>query len=139
MKRETMIQAQTDQLDALLAMINEDLEAADCPMEHMVSVAICAEEIFVNVAHYGYPNGEGKVRVIEEIEDQTITLELQDWGTPYNPLEKEDPDITLSAKDRQVGGLGIYMVRNMMDGVSYEYRDEKNCLKMWKSWRQADQ
>lgn len=139
MKRETMIQAQTDQLDALLAMINEDLEAAGCPMEHMVSVAICAEEIFVNVAHYGYPNGEGKVRVIEEIEDQTITLELQDWGTPYNPLEKEDPDITLSAKDRQVGGLGIYMVRNMMDGVSYEYRDEKNCLKMWKSWRQADQ
>lgn len=136
MKKETTIQARTDQLDALLAMINDDLEAAGCPMEHIVTVSICAEEIFVNVAHYGYPNGEGAVRVIEEIGAETITLELQDWGTPYNPLEQDDPDVTLPAGERQVGGLGIFMVRNMMDGVSYEYRDEKNCLKMWRSWRQ---
>jgi anti-sigma regulatory factor (Ser/Thr protein kinase) len=134
LRKEQLIQAKTEQLDALLAMLNQDLEEAGCPPDVVVSVGICAEEIFVNVAHYGYPDGEGKVLVIEEIEENRITLELQDWGTPYDPLEREDPDITLSAEERQIGGLGIFMVRNMMDGVSYEYRDEKNCLKMWKEW-----
>lgn len=134
MRKETLMKAKTEQLDALLAMLNADLEEAGCPTELVISIGICAEEIFVNVAHYGYPEGSGDVFVIEEIKDQTITLELQDWGKPYNPLEREDPDITLSAEERQVGGLGIYMVRNMMDGVTYEYKDGKNCLKMWKKW-----
>ena len=134
MRKETLMKAKTEQLDALLAMLNADLEEAGCPTELVISIGICAEEIFVNVAHYGYPEGSGDVFVIEEIKDQTITLELQDWGKPYNPLEREDPDITLSAEERQVGGLGIYMVRNMMDGVTYEHKDGKNCLKMWKKW-----
>lgn len=134
MRKEQIIQAQTEQLDALLAMLDRDLGEAGCPQETVVAVGICAEEIFVNVAHYGYPDGEGKVLVIEEIGEKKITLELQDWGAPYDPLEREEPDITLSAEERQVGGLGIFMVRHMMDGVSYEYRDGKNCLKMWKEW-----
>lgn len=135
MKREVSIQTKTEQLDRLLALIDGDLKEAGCPEDVMISVGICAEEIFVNVAHYGYPDGTGEVHVIEEIEGQTVTLELQDSGTPYNPLLREEPDITLPAKERQVGGLGIFMVRGMMDGVSYEYRDGHNCLKMWKSWQ----
>lgn len=134
MRRETWIKAEKEQLDGLLALINGDLEQAGCTQEVMIAVGICAEEIFVNVASYGYPHGEGDVQVIEEIEGRRITLELRDGGIPYNPLAREDPDITLSAEERQVGGLGIFMVRSMMDGVSYEYRDEKNCLKMWKEW-----
>jgi anti-sigma regulatory factor (Ser/Thr protein kinase) len=134
MRKEQLMQAKTEQLDALLDMINADLSEAGCPDATAVSVGICVEEIFVNVAHYGYPDGVGDVRIIEDIEGDSITIEIQDWGTPYNPLEREDPDITLSAEERQVGGLGIYMVRNMTDGVSYEYRDGMNCLKMWKKW-----
>ena len=137
MKREVSIQAKTEQLDRLLALIDGDLREAGCPEDVMISVGICAEEIFVNVAHYGYPDGTGEVRVLEEIEGQTVTLELQDTGTPYNPLLREEPDITLPAGERQVGGLGIFMVRSMMDGVSYEFKDGQNCLKMWKSWQSA--
>lgn len=137
MKREVSIQAKTEQLDGLLALIDRDLREAGCPEDVMVSVGICAEEIFVNVAHYGYPDGTGEVRVLEEIEGQTVTLELQDCGTPYNPLLRQEPDITLPAGERPVGGLGIFMVRGMMDGVAYEFRDGYNCLKMWKSWQSA--
>jgi anti-sigma regulatory factor (Ser/Thr protein kinase) len=133
-RKEQLIRAKTEQLDSLLDSVNVDLEAAGCPAATVVSVGICLEEIFVNVAHYGYPEGNGDVRIIEEIENDEITLEIEDWGVQYNPLLREDPDITLSAEERQIGGLGIYMVRNMMDGVSYEYRDGMNCLKMWKKW-----
>lgn len=134
MKRETLLKARTEQLDELLAVINGDLEEAGCAPDVVIAVDICAEEIFVNVAHYGYPDGEGDVQVFEEIADRTITLEFCDRGTPYNPLLQEDPDITLSAQERKVGGLGVFMVKRMMDGVSYEYRNGKNCLKMWKGW-----
>ena len=73
-------------------------------------------------------------RIEERIEERRISLCFQDRGTPYNPLEKKDPDTTLSAEDRQIGGLGIFMVKNMMDTVEYAYEDGCNRLTMTLSW-----
>lgn len=133
-KREIVLEAQTEKLDLLLDTLREDMEKAECPMEKQMSVEICAEEIFVNIAHYAYGEMCGKAYIASETEKGKILLCFRDQGMPYNPLEKEDPDTTLSAEERQIGGLGIFMVKNMMDQVSYEYKDGFNCLTMTMTW-----
>ena len=93
------------------------------------------EEIFVNIAHYAYKTGIGKAVVRVEITDElaTVTITFMDHGVEYNPLERDDPDITLSAEERDIGGLGIFMTKNLMDDVTYEYNEGKNILKLKKS------
>lgn len=132
--RTIELEAQTDKLDTLLTLLEKDLEAAECPQETRTVVEICAEEIFVNIASYAYGEETGMARIEERIEERRISICFQDRGTPYNPLEKKDPDTTLSAEDRQIGGLGIFMVKNMMDTVEYAYEDGCNRLTMTLSW-----
>ena len=86
------------------------------------------EELYVNVAHYAYPSGDGWAEIRGSFEDGVITLRLIDCGTPYDPLAKPDPDIMLSGEEREIGGLGIYMVKNMVDKMEYVYRDGCNQL-----------
>lgn len=133
-KKTIELEAQKEELDKLLEIIETDLESVGCPPEKMTVTAICAEEIFVNIASYAYGDEPGEAWIDEEIEKGRISLCFQDCGKPYNPLEKEDPDITLSAEERQIGGLGIFMVKNMMDTVTYEYREGRNRLTMTLSW-----
>ena len=133
-KREIVLEAQTEKLDLLLDTLREDMENAGCPMEKQMSVEVCAEEIFVNIAHYAYGENSGRAYITSEIEKNRISLCFRDQGIPYNPLEKEDPDTTLSAEERQIGGLGIFMVKNIMDRMSYEYKDSFNCLTMTMTW-----
>ncbi len=128
------LEAQTAKLDELLEIIGSDLERAGCPPEKQTAVAICAEEIFVNIASYAYDGGTGMVRIEEEMGKRCVRLCFKDEGRQYNPLNREDPDTTLSAEERGVGGLGIFMVKNMADAVSYEYRDGKNRLTMTLGW-----
>ncbi len=132
--RTMELEAQTDQLNTLLELLERDLEKADCPQETRTVVEICAEEIFVNIASYAYGEENGVARIEEKIEERQISLCFQDRGKPYNPLEKKDPDTTLSAEERQIGGLGIFMVKNMMDTVEYAYEDGWNRLTMTLSW-----
>ena len=89
---------------------------------------VCSEEIYVNIASYAYPNQEGIVEVSINKTDNEIILNFVDSGIPYNPLEKPNPDITLSLEERQLGGLGIFMVKKMAKDVIYERKDEKNIL-----------
>ena len=100
----------------------------------MMEIDVAAEEIFVNIANYAYAPKEGKASVRVQVSEDPaeVTISFADSGTPYNPLEKEDPDVTLSAEEREIGGLGIYMTKEFMDHVSYEYRDGKNILTMRK-------
>lgn len=133
-KKTIELEAQKEKLDTLLEIIERDLESAGCPPEKMTMTAICAEEIFVNIASYAYEDKTGEARIDEEIKKGRISLCFQDSGKPYNPLEKEDPDTTLSVQEREIGGLGIFMVKNMMDTVTYEYRDGWNRLTMTLSW-----
>ena len=127
---ELTIEARTDKLDEVLAFVDRGLEELDCPPKVQMQIDVAVEEIFVNIASYAYGRKEGMPTLIfEESGDRTaVTITFMDEGVPYDPLGKPDPDITLGAEDRQIGGLGIFMVKKSMDRVDYEYKNGKNCL-----------
>jgi len=114
------------------------LEKRDCTPREQTQVLIAAEEIFINIASYAY-EGEGGSAVVRLKLEQgnVLSLQFEDGGKPYNPLENEDPDIALSAEEREVGGLGIYLVKKSMDNVTYQYVDGKNCLTLVKRLKYA--
>ena len=123
--------ASIDNIDDVLDFINQELEEHDCPMKTSMQIDIAAEEIFVNIAHYAYPGGTGEATVtcsIEEGDRLCAVIGFIDRGIPYDPLSRADPDITLSAEERSIGGLGIYMVKKSMDSVEYKYVDGQNML-----------
>ena len=124
------VDATVDNLNKVLAFIDEQLEANNCPMRVMLEIDVAAEEIFVNVASYAYTSGIGSVAIEVNFEEQpkAVAIRFIDSGIPYNPLEKEDPDVTLPAEKRGIGGLGVFMVKKSMDEVTYEYKDGKNHL-----------
>ena len=103
-------------------------------MKAQIQISVAVEEIFVNIANYAYAPEEGPATLRLEVDEEplVVTVTFIDHGTPYDPLAKEDPDITLSAEDRQIGGLGIFMVKETMDEVIYEYKDGQNILKLKK-------
>jgi anti-sigma regulatory factor (Ser/Thr protein kinase) len=125
--KELLIEAKTDNLDEVLDFINTELETADCPMKLQMQIAIAVEEIFVNIAHYAYNPEVGGAAIRVAVGDEVI-IEFEDKGKAYNPLLKDDPDITADAEEREVGGLGIFMVKNIMDAVEYRHEDGKNIL-----------
>ena len=101
-----------------------------------MQIALAVEEIFVNIANYAYNPGKGNATVRVEVEKDplTVTITFIDGGVPYDPLKKDDPDVTLSAEERSIGGLGVFLVKKTMDDVSYEYKDGKNILSIKKQF-----
>ena len=132
--KELEIEALSENLPQVLAFVDEQLEAADCPMKIQIQIDIAVEEIFVNIAHYAYAPETGKAMVrIETLADPpSVDITFIDNGVPYDPLAKADPNNTLSAEERQIGGLGIFMVKKSMDDVKYEYLDGHNILTLKK-------
>ena len=130
------VKAEDMQLHTILAYIDAQLENAGCPKRTGMQIAIAAEEIFVNIAHYAYDGKKGDVivRINMTSDREGISITFEDNGTPYNPLTREDPDIDLCAEQRKIGGLGIYIVKKSMDEILYEYRDGKNQLTIRKYW-----
>ena len=124
------VDATVDNLNKVLAFIDEQLETNNCPMRVMLEIDVAAEELFVNVASYAYTSGIGSVAIEVNFEEKpkAVAIRFIDSGIPYNPLEKEDPDVTLPAEKRGIGGLGVFMVKKSMDEVTYEYKDGKNHL-----------
>lgn len=124
------IDATIKNMDPVLDFVNRELEAINCPIADSISIAIAVEELFVNITHYAYNPEVGQAQIICEVEDDptTVIITLLDGGKPYNPLQRDDPDITLSAEQRDMGGLGIFMVKQSMDNVNYEYKDGKNII-----------
>lgn len=129
---EKIFPAKVEELDNVTAFIEEECEKIECPLKDQMQINIALEEMFVNVAHYAYHPEDGLVEVQVSGEDKTLTISLIDTGTPYNPLAKEDPDITLEANERQIGGLGIFMTKKIMDEVEYKFEDGKNIFTMKK-------
>lgn len=123
--KELQISAQIENLDEVLAFVEAELE--DCPPKAAMQIAVAVEEVFVNIAHYAY-NPEIGGAVIRVSVGESVTIEFEDNGKPYNPLEKSDPNITESADEREIGGLGIFMVKNIMDSVEYKHESGKNIL-----------
>ncbi len=131
---ELSIQAKKDNLDQVLAFVDVELEVLDCPMKVQLQIDIAVEEIFVNIANYAYADNNGEVSISTGISDTTRTLFITftDSGMPYNPLQKPDPDVSLSAEEREVGGLGIFIVKKSMDDVVYERKNGQNLLTLYK-------
>ena len=126
--------AKTDALSEVLGFVEETLESYECSMKNQTAICVAIEEVFVNVASYAYGEGSGDVTLDIGFDEanRDVTFRLIDQGVPFDPLQKPDPDITLSIEERQVGGLGIFIVKKTMDTVHYAYEDGKNILTMIK-------
>ena len=133
---ELKIDAKVANLDEVIAFLDKIMEEHEIPMKASMQLDIAVEEIFVNIAHYGYPEGEGTAKITVELpeDSSSIVIRFIDQGTPYDPLKKPDPDITLTAEDRPIGGLGIFMVKKSMDNMEYEYKDGCNVLTITKTF-----
>ena len=131
---ELEIEATAENLQSVLDFIGSCLEAAECPMKSKMQLDLAVEEIFINIANYAYAPGIGKATVRVGVSDDPITVFITfvDRGVPYDPLKKNDPDVTLSAEERQIGGLGIFLTKKLMDDVSYEYKNGQNILTLKK-------
>ena len=132
---EITVAADLDSLNDVLAFVDGEVERAGCSMKLMTQVDMAVEEIFVNIARYAYhpEAGEASVRCEAGGDPFQIVVGFADRGRPFNPLDREDPDVTLDAEARQLGGLGILMAKKLMDDIQYEYRDGKNILTLRKN------
>ena len=133
--KELRLQASDETLYTVLGEIEQQLDANSCPEVLKSIMLVAVEEIFVNIAHYAYGGNPGEAVIGLDVipNPKSCRVVFRDKGVPYNPLEKEDPDITLSAEDRAIGGLGIYMVKQSMDKAEYRYEDGYNILTIEKS------
>ena len=128
------VEAAIENLQQVVDFATEKLEEHDCPMKAVMQLELVIEEIFVNIASYAYHPDKGRATFCVDFEDdpEAVILTFIDSGKPYNPLEKPDPDITLDLDERQIGGLGIFLVKKNVDEIFYERTDEKNILRLKK-------
>ena len=131
---EIKIPAKTELLDEVLEFVNAAMREAMIDRKHEININIAVEEVFVNIAHYAYSSDEGNVTISVDASQNNLAIEFRDSGQPYNPLSRDDPDTTLSAEEREIGGLGIFMVKKLMDNVSYRYENGNNVLTISKQW-----
>jgi anti-sigma regulatory factor (Ser/Thr protein kinase) len=132
--KELTIAATVENIEVVTDFVNQQLELLECPMKAQMQIDIAIDELFSNIAHYSYNPEIGQATVRVEVMENPLAVSITfiDNGVPYDPLSKEDPDLTLSAEERQIGGLGIYMVKKSMDEITYEYKDGQNILSIKK-------
>lgn len=132
--KELRLAATLEGIPAVTAFIDEQLEALACGMKAQMQIDVAIDEVFANIAHYAYPGGAGEAAVRFDFDPATrvATLEFEDKGVAFDPLQRDDPDVTLSAEERQIGGLGIFLVKKTMDGVEYRREDGRNVLTLRK-------
>ena len=128
------IAADVEKLSDVIAFVDAILEENSCPMKAQMQIEVALEELFVNIAHYAYPDGKGNAEISVNIMPGCVEITLTDSGIPYDPLAKPDPDVTLTAQERKIGGLGIFMSKKLMDDLSYQYIDNKNNLTITKKY-----
>ena len=135
--KELTIAATVKNIEAVTDFVNGQLEALDCPVKAQMQIGIAIDELFGNIAQYAYnPDvGEATVRVEVQQEPLSVVITFIDGGVPYDPLTVAEPDTTLPAEERPLGGLGIFMVRKTMDEITYRYEDGRNILSIRKNLR----
>ena len=133
--KELTITAAIENIPTVTDFVTQQLEDLDCSAKTLAQIAVVIDELFSNIARYAYNPEVGAATVRVEVVEKplAVTVTFIDGGRPYDPLAKEDPDVTLSAEERGIGGLGIYMVKKSMDGISYEYKNGQNILKITKN------
>ena len=134
--KEITLDATIGNIGEVTEFVNRSLEEGGCPMKAQLQIDIAVDELFGNIAHYAYQPETGPATVRIEIMEKppAAVLTFIDSGVPYDPLAKEDPDVTLSAGEREAGGLGIFLVKKSMDDMTYEYKDGQNILKIRKNF-----
>ena len=134
--KELTVEATPENVEKVIGFIDEMLEEYGCGMKAQMAVDVAVDELFSNIAHYAYNPETGYATVRVDVVNDPLAVEITfiDNGVPYDPLAKADPDTTLSLEEREVGGLGIFIVKKSMDMVSYEYKDGKNILTIKKNF-----
>jgi anti-sigma regulatory factor (Ser/Thr protein kinase) len=124
------LDATIENLTEVLLFIDKQLMSENVGIRTKMAIDVAVEELYVNIARYAYAPDTGEAEIIVDVQDNPKAVEITfvDSGIPYDPLKKEDPDVNLSAEERQIGGLGIFMVKKSMDDMRYEYKDNHNIL-----------
>jgi len=128
--KELTLEAVKENITAVTMFVDEQLEALECSMKAQMQLDVAVDELFTNIASYAYPSGTGNatIRLDFDPADRMFSITFIDSGIPYNPLEKPDPDVTLSAEERSIGGLGIFLVKKTMDDMTYRYENNQNIV-----------
>ena len=128
--KELRVDATVQNIEKVTAFVDEQLAQLNCPLKAQMQIDIAIDELFGNIAHYAYNPKTGPATVhIDVLQDPlSVVVTFIDNGKAYDPLAREDPDISLTAQEREIGGLGIFMVKKCMDEISYEYKDGQNIL-----------
>ena len=132
--KELTIDATVQNIEKVTAFVDEQLAQLNCPLKAQMQIDIAIDELFGNIAHYAYnpKTGPATVRIDVLQEPLSVVVTFIDNGKAYDPLAREDPDVALTAQEREIGGLGVYMVKKCMDEISYEYKDGRNILRIKK-------
>lgn len=133
MTKKLTLHNDVQQISKLADFVDAIAEEASIDPSLAMSLNLALEEAVTNVVMYAYPAGEeGDVDIVSELSDGSLLFTISDKGIPFDPTKKEDADITLGVEERQIGGLGIFLVRQLMDTVEYERKDGYNILTMKK-------
>lgn len=132
--KELTVKAVIENIPEVTAFVDGQLEALDCPMKAQMQIDVAIDELFGNIAHYAYPQGTGEATVGVEFDADTrvVSVTFTDSGIPFDPLQKSDPNVALSAEEREAGGLGIFMVKKTMDQIRYRFENGRNILTICK-------
>lgn len=133
--KEVTMDAIRANLDDALIFIDDYLDEFGCPVKSKMQIDLAAEEIFVNIAQYSYAssNGDVTIRIGLSEDHSQVSITFTDSGIPYDPLTREDPDVTLSGEERQIGGLGIFLIKKYTDDIRYKFADGCNNLTIVKN------
>ena len=132
--KEIIVPASVKHVDEITDFVNTELEELSCPMKAQMQIDVAIDEIFGNIARYAYDSesGEAIIRVDSEDDALSVSITFIDSGKPFDPLKRDDPDVTLPAEERDIGGLGIFVVKKTMDNIEYKYENGQNILKIKK-------
>ena len=127
--------ATVENIEKVTDFVNDELERLNCPMKAQMQIDVAIDELFGNIAHYAYDPEVGPASVSVEIEENplSVIITFTDHGRPFDPLAQNDPDITSSVEERDIGGLGIFIVKKSMDSIQYEYKEGQNILTIRKN------
>lgn len=133
--QELTLNATVENISVVTEFVNNQLESLNCSKKIQAQIDIAIDELFGNIANYAYNPDVGPSTVRVEVSENPLAVIITfiDNGIPFDPLKEKAPDIGLPAEERDIGGLGIFIVRQSMDDVTYEYRDGKNILKIKKN------
>ena len=128
------VPAKIENLQKVMDFLGDQLDSIDYVMKARLQLELSIEEAYVNIVNYAYESEEGEVLICCNVGESPlkVTMQFIDYGKPYNPLENEDPDLSLNVEEKEIGGLGIFLIKKNVDDISYEYCDGKNILTIQK-------